>query len=205
MKLLISIGILASLVMYLGDMLLYFTTEKFDLKDYKDEFIFEIMGKNSDKRLIFGGLCGILSAFLGAIGAFHLYYLFEGNLYWGLALSLCFAFVYIAGGAYHSHWTYLGILGKFKNKQIIDAVMPYMLILKNITVISLLLSNALIILAILLGYTSLPIYTVFITPVFWYALILLMRKLPQPYFLLISGGWGNLVFVFYYISLLIIV
>ena len=64
------IGIVASLLMFTGDMLLYFTTENF--ANRHDELLLS-MGSVSFGRLVAGGLLGPLPALLYIVGTYHLY------------------------------------------------------------------------------------------------------------------------------------
>ena len=64
------IGIVASLLMFTGDMLLCFTTENF--ANMHDELLLS-MGSVSFRRLVAGGLLGPLPALLYIVGSYHLY------------------------------------------------------------------------------------------------------------------------------------
>lgn len=100
------VGFIGAFLMFCGDMLLYYDPNDFnyragDSTETKMNAIKEVMGKVSPKRLFAGGFIGPDAAFLFS----------------------CLGI--IAGGAYHSHCAYLGLLAKDKYKEALNTVMQY--------------------------------------------------------------------------------
>ncbi len=202
LKILLTIGLLGSFIMYLGDIFLYFANKEINRKDPYPS-IYAIMKELPATRLKIGGILGLFASFLGSIGAFHIYYLSENAKPFALATSLVLMFSFIAGGMYHSHWPYFGLMAKTENEEAFNATHDYIYNIRHITYIAFALANLLLVAIILIGWTTLPQIAVLITPIAIYALLPLLRKLPQPYYVLIVHGWGNLPFVIYYTLLLV--
>ena len=65
------IGIIAALLMFAGDMFLYFTTET--ISNFEEGIIIKTLGEVSNARLTIGGLIGPFAAFLYIIGFYQIY------------------------------------------------------------------------------------------------------------------------------------
>ena len=112
LNILLLVGLLGSLLMFGGDMLLYFT-----MGDYKTDGTFKpvinIMRKLPDWRLKLGGILGPIAAFFYCIGFFHIVMITDKE-YFKIAIItfLIYCLGIIIGGAYHSQCSYLGLLSK---------------------------------------------------------------------------------------------
>lgn len=197
------VGLIAALLMFCGDMLLYY-----DKRDYVSDGMFnsviEIMKNVSEKRLYAGGLIGPIAAFLYCVGYYHIV-LISNNELSVLAiiafLSSCMGI--IIGGAYHSHCAYLGLIGKLDNKKAMDTVIHYFSFINKFSLLFQSIGLLILLICIICGWTMLPNCFAVITPGILYLLLPLMKKLPKGIHIIVCGGWSNLIFVIYYLVLLI--
>lgn len=201
--LLLVTGLLGALLMFCGDMLLYFSTEEYH-PDGTQRPLIDIMKKIPVWRLKAGGFVGPIAAFFYCIGFGHLLLLFDEihqEIAWAACLCLCAGI--IMGGAYHSHWPYIGLMAKTDEQKAIDIVLKFS---KNLSMVLYLLQGIgflLLIVGVVMGWTAYPLFFVVFTPGFLFLLLPLLKKLPQPFYLCIVGGWSNLISVIYYIAALI--
>lgn len=197
-------GLVASLLMYLGDMLLYFTPQNFS--DFEKELL-PSMANISFIRLKIGGILGILSACLFIIGFYHIYLTIQNRQ--KILAKIVLAFLstgIIFGGAYHAFFPAYGIVAKFGHPEIIDTMTAYTYIIGSITFFSTALGWIFFAYLIVCKKTLYPHWILFFTPLVWLWLSPVFEQLPQPYFMLIVGGWSNLVSVlFFTVSLLRII
>lgn len=101
----------------------------------------------------------------------------------------------IAGGAYHSHCAYLGLLGDDKYKDSRDIVLKYFSKLALVLYGGEGIGFLLLIILIVTGNTMLPRWFFMLKP--------LVSKLPKGVRVIISGGWSNLISVIYFSAVLI--
>lgn len=196
------VGLIAGLLMFWGDMLLYY-----DKNDYVSDGTFnsviEIMKKVSEKRLYAGGLIGPIAAFLYCIGYYHII-LISNNEISVLAmiafLSSCMGI--IIGGAYHSHCAYLGLIGRLDDKKAMDTVIRYFSLINKFSFLFQIIGLLILLICIVCGWTMLPNCFAVITPGILYLLLPLIKKLPKGIHIIVCGGWSNLIFVIYYLVLL---
>ena len=200
----LGIGLIGAVLMFCGDMTLYF-----DKNDYKQtgtlEPIIEIMKALPKRRVMLGGLIGPVAAFLYCIGFYHIVLITDESAYvLSFAAFLLNCSGIIAGGAYHSHCAYLGLLGDDDKRGDLDIVMGYFSKLSVLLYIGEGLGLLLLIILIVTGKTILPIWMVLLSPGVLFLLKPLARKLPKGLHMVISGGFTNIIFVVYYLSMLII-
>ncbi len=212
-KTLIFIGIIASTIMYMGDLFLYYSKEEYDKsityhslnKIMSSISTYRIMSAVSKTRIRIGALSGVLAGFLGAVASFHIYYLMDAKYQvLGLIISLIWMFSFVVGGTFHSHWFYFSLM-KDLNEKTFKVIEGFVEILRKITYISYTIANALLFIVILFQMIKIPIYMLVVTPAVLFYLLLILRKLPQPYYLMIVGGWGNIPFIIYYAVLFFVV
>lgn len=203
LKLTAYIGILASLIMFTGDMLLYFTTQEF--VDYENELLAS-MGKIPFWRLTTGGLLGPLAAFLYIIGFYHITYAFKKpkgtismTVFAILSLSVFF------GGAFHAFFPAFGIASAQGNTELITVLEEYATYLALFTYILPIVAWVLIVFAILRKQTHYPPLMILATPMLTFWLLFVWRLLPQPFHIILAGGWSNLIMtVFFTVSLIVL-
>ncbi len=212
-RILLLIGVLASSIMYIGDLLLYYSKDEYDKKiGYRSlnkimssVSTYKIMGGISKRRTRMGALLGVFAGFLGAIASFHIYTLMDSEYKsLGLTISLIWMLSFMVGGTFHSHWFYFSFINELDDK-VFKLVEDYVEILRKITYVAYTLGNALLFIVILFQIIKIPIYALIVTPAALFYLLIILIKLPQPYYLAIVGGWGNIPFIIYYVTLCFII
>ena len=125
------IGLAGALLMFAGDMLLYYTPKDFGYgpkssAEEKINAIIDVMKRLPAKRVMTGGMIGPVSAFLYCVGFYHIVLMTnEQSHTLAMAAFLLSCFGIITGGAYHSHCAYLGLLGDDKDRAALNTVMKY--------------------------------------------------------------------------------
>ena len=199
----ILIGILGSFLMFLGDMTLYYDPNDYDGKDTINNII-GIMKNVSIKRLYIGGLLGPICAFIYCIGFFHIVLgIQEKYLTIGWFVFLINVFGMILGGAYHIQCAYLGLLSRYENKGAFDEFLKFLKFQAKIVFGIMAIANIAIALIILFGLTVFPRWQALFTPIFLLIVTPLADRLPKGVHMIIRGGWFNLIYFIYYLSLLI--
>lgn len=199
----LGIGLIGAVLMFCGDMILYY-----DRRDYEQtgtlEPIIGIMRTLPARRLMTGGLIGPVAAFLYCIGFYHIVLITDGSAYYlAFASFLLNCFGIIAGGAYHSHCAYLGLLGKDEQREDLDIVMRYFSKLSFILYAGEGLGLLLLIILIVMGKTVLPLWMAILSPGVLFLLRPLARRLPKGLHMVISGGFSNIIFIVYYLVMLV--
>ena len=199
----ILIGILASFLMFLGDMILYYDSNDYDGKDTINNII-GIMKNVSIKRLYIGGLLGPICAFIYCIGFYHIVLSIQEeffNVAWFVFLLNVLGM--ILGGTYHIQCAYLGLLSRYENKEAFDEFLRFLKFQAKIVFTTMALANILTALIILFGLTIFPRWQALFTPIFLLIFTPIADRLPKGLHMIIRGGWFNLIYFIYYLSLLI--
>ena len=199
----ILIGILASFLMFLGDMILYYDPNDYDGKDTINNII-GIMKNVSIKRLYIGGLLGPICAFIYCIGFYHIVLSIQEeylNVAWFVFLINIFGM--ILGGTYHIQCAYLGLLSRYENKGAFDEFLRFLKFQAKIVFTTMALANILTALIILFGLTIFPRWQALFTPIFLLIFTPIADRFPKGLHMIIRGGWFNLIYFIYYLSLLI--
>lgn len=199
----ILIGILASFLMFLGDMILYYDSNDYDGKDTINNII-GIMKNVSIKRLYIGGLLGPICAFIYCIGFYHIVLGIQEkffNVAWFVFLLNVLGM--ILGGTYHIQCAYLGLLSRYENKEAFDEFLRFLKFQAKIVFTTMALANILMALIILFGLTIFPRWQASFTPIFLLIFTPIADRLPKGLHMIIRGGWFNLIYFIYYLSLLI--
>ena len=199
----ILIGLLGSFLMFLGDMTLYYDSKDYDGKDTINSII-GIMKSVSIKRLYIGGLLGPICAFIYCIGFYHIVLSIQEeylNLAWFVFLINIFGM--ILGGTYHIQCAYLGLLSRHENKGAFDEFLKFLKFQAKIVFGIMALANIATALIILFGFTVFPRWQALFTPIFLIILTPIAERLPKGLHMIIRGGWLNIIFFIYYLSLLI--
>ena len=199
----ILIGLLGSFLMFLGDMTLYYDPDDYDSKDTINSII-GIMKNVSIKRLYIGGLLGPICAFIYCIGFYHIILsIQEKYLTIGWFVFLINIFGMILGGAYHIQCAYLGLLSRHENKGVFDEFLKFLKFQAKIVFGIMALGNMAIALIILLGFTAFPSWQALFTPIILIILTPIAGRLPKGLHMIIRGGWLNIIYFIYYLSLFI--
>lgn len=198
-----AVGLFGAALMFCGDMLLYFTAKPFELDGTMKPYI-AIMKLIPDWRLTLGGLLGPIAAFFYCVGFCQMALAAtEAYRAFGVAAAGLCSLGIIVGGAYHAQFSYFGLIGKHDEA----ALTP---VLKNVRLLSM-VSMALIAAGVLvfggmlvLGTTCYPRWLVLCSPVVLFFLGRLWVKAPQPFRIVLLGGWYNLMFVYYFLCALLL-
>jgi hypothetical protein len=205
----IWIGLAGALLMFAGDMLLYYTPEDFacDPKSSAEEkinAIIDVMKGLPARRVMAGGMIGPSAAFLYCVGFYHIVLMTcEQAHTLAMAAFLLSCFGIITGGAYHSHCAYLGLLGDDRNRDALNAAMKYFKKLPLILYGGEGLGFLLLIFLIVTGRTVLPWWMFLLSPGMLFLLKPFVARLPKGIRVIISGGWTNLISVIYFSEVLI--
>ncbi len=197
------VGFFGALMMFCGDMILYFDKNDYENNGTLDPII-NIMKRLPKIRVMIGGWIGPVAAFLYCIGFYHIV-LIANTSYYALAFAafLLSCMGIIAGGAYHSHCAYLGLLGQEEQRKDLEIVLEYFQ--KIPIVLYLGEGSGLLILFFLIatGKTIFPIWMAIFSPGILFLLKPLTRKLPKGLHMVLAGGFTNIIFIVYYLIAMI--
>ena len=193
------VGLAGALLMFCGDMTLYYDKNDF-VHDGTINPIINIMKKLPAMRVMIGGWIGPIAAFLYCIGFYHIVLITDEAMYKpAFAAFLLSCMGIIAGGAYHSHCAYLGLLGADEQRNDLDIVMKYFQKLPLILYVGEGLGLLGLIILIIAGKTIFPGWMAILSPGVLFLLKPLSRKLPKGLHMILCGGFSNIIFVVYYI------
>lgn len=205
-KIFLVIGVIAALLMFLGDMLLYFTTGEYDTKGVGFEAVTRIMKEIPEWRLIAGGAIGPIAAFLYCVSFYHVVLIAGASgkiLAWSIML-LCSVGI-IVGGAYHSQCSYLGLIGRLDCKEAMEKIEKNLNLLVGSAYIPQAIGYILLIIGIAMGMMNCTKLLIIFSPAVMFLLGFIWRKTKQPIRIVLYGGWNNLLFVVYYVAALILI
>jgi hypothetical protein len=202
-------GLAGALLMFAGDMLLYYTPEDFayDSKSSsaeKIQTIVDVMKKLPAKRVMAGGMIGPVSAFLQCVGFYHIVLITDESVKsLAMAAFLLSCFGIIAGGAYHSHCAYLGLLGEDRFRDALAVVESYFQKLPLLYYAGMGIGFLLLAILIISGHTILPRWMFLLSPGILFLLRPAVARLPKGIRIIVSGGWTNWISVLYYLAALL--
>jgi hypothetical protein len=203
------IGLAGALLMFAGDMLLYYTPEDFacgpkSSAEERINAIIDVMKELPAGRVMAGGMIGPIAAFLYCIGFYHIVLMTNEQTYTlAMAAFLLSCFGIIIGGAYHSHCAYLGLLGDDGGRNALNAAMKYFQKMPLILYAGEGIGFLQLIFLIVTGKTVLPRWIFPLSPGMLFLLKPAVSRLPKGARVIISGGWMNLISVIYYSAVLI--
>jgi hypothetical protein len=202
-------GLAGALLMFAGDMLLYYTPEDFayDSKSSsaeKIQTIVDVMKKLPAKRVMAGGMIGPVSAFLQCVGFYHIVLITDESMKsLAMAAFLFSCFGIIAGGAYHNDCAYLGLLGEERFRDALAVVESYFQKLPLLYYTGLGIGFLLLAILIGSGHTLLPRWMFLLSPGILFLLRPAVGRLPKGIRIIVSGGWTNWISVLYYLAALL--
>ena len=185
---LLAIGLVGSLVMFAGDMLLYFTPGAYDMDGTLRPYA-RIMRDLPEGRVRAGGVLGPVAAFLYVVG------------FAGLPAGLL-SFALICGGAYHAQYPYLAIAARTEDDSLVEQVAGNIMALQRLATVPMYAAFVLFGIAVVAGQTALPPWSVVLTPLVTSFLGFLWLRVPQPARCVLFGGWSNLVFTIMFAMML---
>lgn len=205
----VIVGLAGALLLFAGDMLLYYTPEDFayDSKSSSAEriqTIVDVMKELPAKRVMAGGMIGPVSAFLYCVGFYHIVLMTDERMKaLAMAAFLFSCFGIITGGAYHSHCAYLGLLGADRFADALKAVQKYFQKLPLLFYAGEGIGFLLLAVLIVSGHTILPRWMFLLSPGILFLLRPAVGCLPKGVRIIVSGGWTNWISVIYYLAVLI--
>lgn len=204
LNLILIVGLFGAIMMFCGDMLLYYDKNDYEQNRTLDPII-NIMKSLPPKRIMFGGWIGPVAAFLYCIGFYHIVLITNESFHTlAVAAFLLNCLGVIVGGAYHSHCTYLGLLGNDEQKKDLDIVLGYFQKLPLILYVGEGIGLLILFFLMVTGCTVFPAWVALLSPGILFLLRPLARKLPKGLHMVISGGFTNLIFVVYYITAIVV-
>jgi hypothetical protein len=204
----VIVGFAGALLMFAGDMLLYYTPEDFayDSKSSsaeKIQAIVDVMKKLPAKRVMAGGMIGPVSAFLQCVGFYHIVLITDDSMKTLAMVAFLFScFGIITGGAYHSHCAYLGLLGEDRFRDALEVVEKYFQKLPLIFYAGNGIGFLLLVILIVSGHTLLPRWMFLLSPGILFLLRPVVARLPKGIRIIVSGGWTNWISIIYYLAVL---
>jgi len=205
LQVLTLLGIFGSLLLYAGDMILYY--EPVSGLDFNSTLKMSTVSMN---RLIIGGLMGPISSVFSLAACYMLFLIFRpynkvtaGVL--GISLGVFFIFL----GTYHALFANLGIAGRlpetFREEQIL-LVESYLGVAYYLVYIPLIIWTLLLFYFVILKKTTFPGWLLVLTPTLTTLLILLIKDyIPYPLGAITYGGWINLSFILFLIICFILI
>ena len=198
-----ALGLTGSLLMFAGDMLLYFTPGAYDMDGTLKPYM-RIMRDIPADRVRMGGALGPVAAFLYVLGFTGLVFAARGNLAWLVWLAAALlAFALICGGAYHAQYVYLSVIAKAEHGDLYEEVSANIMLLMRLATTPMYLGFIVLGVAIVLGQTIFPAWFVIFTPIVTTFLNFTWMRAPQPARCILFGGWSNLVFTIMFAAMLV--
>lgn len=191
-------GILGSLLMFSGDMLLYF-----HLVSGADYNSVPIMSKMPINRIIAGGLMGPIAGAFSVLGGYLFYLVFKSiNRFLAAFMFIFFALMFIASGSYHAVFASLGLVGRLPEPHQAEQLLFLKTYLKSIYSFIFacgLIWTLLLFYLVIFTKTIYPKWMLFFTP----TLLLLLSPyfkdlIPYPLGGILYGGSINLIFMLYF-------
>jgi hypothetical protein len=192
-------GILGSLMMFTGDMLLYY--EPVSGRDYDS---ISVMSTMPIERLIAGGILGPMASIFSLIGGYIFYIVFRSvNKVLAKILFISFAILFIVAGSYHAVFANYGIIGRLPESlqsQPLLLLRTYLESIYNLIFICGTLGTLILFYLVIFKKSMYPIWMLLFTP----TLLLLLSQylkdyIPYPLGAIIYGGWINLCFMLFFI------
>lgn len=160
-----TLDLFGSILMFAGDMLLYFTPGVYDMDGTLKPYL-HIMRDIPAARVRVGGALGPVAAFLYVLGFLALPLMARGDLAWLVWLAAALlAFALICGGAYHAQYAYLSIIAKAGHEDLYEEVSANIMLLMRLATTPMYAGFILFAIAIVLGQTVFPVWFVVFTPI----------------------------------------
>lgn len=200
---LLALGLLGSILMFAGDMLLYFTPGAYDMDGTLRPYM-RIMRDVPAGRVRVGGAVGPVAAFLYVLGFAGFALTARGDFSWLVWLAAALlAFALICGGAYHAQYVYLSVIAKAGREELYDEVASNIMFVMRFATVPMYLGFVVLGVAIVLGQTVFPAWFVVLTPLATSFLGLVWMRVPQPARCVLLGGWSNLVFTIMFAAMVL--
>lgn len=201
-SILLGVGLVASLLMFAGDMLLYFTRGAYDMDGTLMPYA-RIMRDLPQRRVMAGGLLGPVAAVLYVVGFASLALSAQGDFAWVVWIAAALlAFALICGGTYHAQYVYLQIAAQTDDEALVGRVADTIMVFSRLAIPPMYAGFVLLAIGIVAGQTLYPVWLVIFTPIVMSFLGFVWLRVPQPARCVLFGGWNNLVFTIMFAAML---
>lgn len=196
MRIGLALGIVGSMVMFAGDMLLYGDISHTEMTQAG---ILATMRTLSQQRVMAGGAVGPLATFLYCFGFYAVGNLVRpehARMRGAILLLFCLGAVY--GGAYHSHYPHMAFAPLADAAGTHSPAVSYVNLMGLLTFVPWVAASLLFSFAVLRGMTRCRRYLALFTPFSLSLLNLVVVHLPPPYLIVIAGGWNSILFTLFF-------
>jgi len=192
-------GIFGSLLMFSGDMLLYY-----DAVSGLEYDSVAVMSTMPIERLIAGGLIGPIASVFSIIGGSLFYIVFRPvSKVLAKVLFACFAILFIVAGTYHALFPNFGFIGRLPESLQAEQLLfirAYLKSINNVVYACGTLFTLLLFYLVIFKKSIYPLWMLLFTP----TLLILLAKtvkdyIPYPLGAIVYGGWINLCFMLFFI------
>jgi hypothetical protein len=192
-------GVFGSLLMFTGDMLLYY--EPVSGIEYDSV---SRMGEMPIYRLIAGGIIGPIASIFSIIGAYLFYIVFRSeNKILAKFLFVSFGILFVFAGSYHAIFPNFGFIGRLPESMQSQQIIFIRTYLKSINIAIYFFGTVwtfILFYLVLFRKTLYPKWMLFFTPTLLIMLSSLIKDyVPYPLGAIVYGGWINLSFMLYFI------
>ncbi|MEN8225260.1 MAG: DUF6796 family protein [Bacteroidota bacterium] len=199
LQLLALFGIFGSLLMFTGDMLLYY--EPVSGLDYDSVARMSTM---PIERLMAGGLVGPIASIFSIIGSYLFYIIFKSvNKILAKFLFVSFAILFVFAGSYHALFPNFGFIGRLPESlqpQHLIYLRSYLNQINTLIYIFGTIGTFLLFYLVIFKKSLFPKWILLFTP----TLLILFASfvkyyIPYPLGAIVYGGWINLCFMLFFI------
>lgn len=196
-------GIVGSLLMFMGDMLLYYTSEPF--QNIHEQLLIS-MGNVPLARFFAGGAIAPFATIFYVIGFYHLLYRVDKK-HQKAAYPMFYLFViaFVVGACFHAFFPAFGIVAHNGYPDLVFKLFQYAKVLASICFTAMALAWIWFDVLVVMGRTSLPKYWILFSPVITFWLTYLWDILPAPFAVILAGGWVNLTHFIAFLTMLLMV
>lgn len=198
LQLLALSGIFGSLLMFTGDMLLYY--EPVSGIDYDST---SRMSTMPIQRLIAGGIMGPIASIFSIIGCYFFFLMFKSvNKFLAKILFLSFAILFVFAGSYHAMFPNLGFIGRLPESlqaQQLIYVRTYLSKINILIYIFGTIGTFILFYLVIFKKSPFPKWMLLFTPTLLILLAGFIKNyVPYPFGAIVYGGWINLCFALFF-------
>lgn len=196
-------GILGSVLMFTGDMLLYY--EPVSGLNYDSTARMSTMPIH---RLIAGGIIGPIASIFSIIGSYLFYVIFKSvNKFFATFLFASFAILFVFAGSYHAMFPNIGFIGRLPESmqaQHLIYIRTYLNQINTLIYIFGTIGTFILFYLVIFKKSLFPKWILLFTPTLLILLASFIKDyIPYPLGAVVYGGWINLCFILFFTICLI--